>query len=139
MRFQDWPNRLTAVIEEYKTIPFVWGESDCMQFAIKAAARLVDYDLVLSFAEANNYSTENEANQQLTEYFGGTYDGVFDSVFPSCYTRAFARRGDVCIVDYNGSTVCGIIDSSGRFAVCKGINGLFFVPIKYVTKVWGVD
>ena len=139
MRKQDWEQQLNAGIEAAKGTPFIWGQSDCINFAFGCAANMVDYDLMAKASAFRNYTTEAEAYQVLTDNFDGSMAKAMDYFFEAHVNKTTARRGDIVIIDYNDIQLFGIMDLTGRFAACKSENGVLHVPIKYATNAWKVD
>ena len=140
MRKQEWPKELVDVLEEYKAVAFEWGVSDCLQFSIRCAARLVDYDLVTKMNADGRYSTEAQAYEFLASLYGGDMGNIFDGFFNRHITTSFAGRGDIGIAELNGEKICGVVDSSGRWLACKGLNsGVYFLPLKLLVAAWRVE
>lgn len=54
-------------VQEQAALPFVWGSTDCMQFAAGVIERLTGIDLRAKFPA---YSTEREAHRLLAEAGG---------------------------------------------------------------------
>lgn len=139
MRKQDWPMILSEQIEAYKGLPFVWGVSDCLQFAGRVAGAMLDYD-PHEKAEAHLYAYDSEAGaaKMIAKKFKGDMGNVFGKVFPEI-APALAGRGDIVIVDVDGRDTCGIVDSSGRRVACKAKEGVLFAPISKITRAWRVE
>lgn len=139
MRKQNWPMILTEKIEQFKTHPFVWGETDCLHFACRVASAMLDYDLYET-AKASSflYDTEEGAALMLEEHFNKDMGNVFSSLFDEVSPK-LAQRGDVAICEFNGKEICGVIDSSGRSVACKSKDGILFLPISRVARAWRVE
>lgn len=139
MRKENWPQLLDDVINEYKEIPFEWGISDCLQFSMTAAQRLIDRDITTQFSARNDYSTEQGGADRLAEFFGGSYENIFDEVFIQTGSNKLAKRGDVVLILLEDREICAIVDGSGRYAVCKTLDGVIFIPLRMAVKVWRVE
>lgn len=139
MRKENWPMLLNEKIEEFKSTPFIWGESDCLHFACRAAASMLDYDLYEK-AEASTfiYDTEEGAALMLEEHFEKDMANVFSSLFDSVPVK-LAQRGDIAICDFQGKLICGIFDTSGRTIACKSMEGVLFLPASKAVKAWRVE
>lgn len=139
MRKQNWPIILNEKIEEAKAAPFVWGVCDCLQFAGNVAAAMLDYDPHAK-AEADLYKYDSEigAYKMLAKHFDSKMGNVFGKVFEEI-SPAFAGRGDLAIVMFEGREVCGVVDSSGRHVACKALEGILFMPIKSAIAAWRVE
>jgi len=134
MRKENWPSILVAAIDEQKSEKFEWGKSDCLQFASRVAAQLIDHDIL---SEADNRYTDETGAYALLSEMGG-YDGVFGKYFKQREAPRFACRGDIVTVSFNDQNICGIVDASGRMVACKGERGVFYLPFKYITRAWEV-
>lgn len=137
MRKQNWNAILTDKIEEYKSIPFVWGVSDCLQFSGQVAAAMLDYDPYEKVG-SYHYDSEEAAGQMLQDHFDGDMGNVFSTAFEEIRPR-MAGRGDIAIVEFKDTEICGVIDSSGRLVACKSVDGLLFVPMIYIQRAWRVE
>ena len=138
MRIEGWQKELKEGIEEYKEIPFEWGRSDCIQFAGRVAARLLDYDLLTVANADDRYSTEEEAESIIINEYGGNIEAVLDELFTRRENEKYAQAGDLVSFEMGGKTAIGIIDNSGRYIAAKTIGGLVFLPFKSIKTAWEV-
>lgn len=117
-----------AMIEDYKTRPFEWGEADCCLFVADALAALYGKDYAAPFR--GKYTTEKGAYKLLKKYDGieGYLDGLFERV-----PVAFAQRGDIIKV---GDTAFSVGIVSGREAYFMDVNGVKNIPTSKGVIAW---
>lgn len=139
MRKENWPKYLEQTINEWKEKPFVWGKTDCLQFAVHCAASILDYDLFLKDNPYDRYSTQEESDEILLREYGGSVSGVFGSLFKKRQYNKEAQRGDIVICDWQDNTLCGVIDLSGHRVAVKSENGILYIPVRYVVSAWSVE
>lgn len=130
MRLENWPKKLNEIIETARNKPFCWGENDCSLFV----ADCVDAITGSSHAKQyrGKYKTAKGAAGLLKKY--GGIEGLVDSKFDPM-PRSFARRGDIALLNLEGSPI-GIVDVNRIIAV--GEKGLMFLPMNKTIKVWRV-
>jgi len=134
----DLDARLAALLAEWAARPFVWGQTDCCQFARAAAWRL--HGLVI---DSPAYINERHALRVFREM--GGFPGLLKSagLRPRRHTMA-ARRGDFAIVRQPfdnpgrpGLWPQGIALVTGLQAHQPGALGLVAVPRVAWLDVWG--
>lgn len=89
VRLVDWEPRLAAVVEAYRTVPFRWGDGDCVAFAVAAIAAVTGQDLR---DEVPAYWTPRRAHELVQQQ-----DMVarVSAVLGPPVHRATLRRGDL--------------------------------------------
>lgn len=130
-RLEDWPQRLSAFLEERRKMPFQWGVNDCLTFLAKGAEAMTGKDYYEIYS---GYSTEEEAMERL-EAHGGIVNIISTYVGPGTKQVLTGRRGDVAIVRYP-ELMAGIIDDSGRYVALVSKDGLVRCPLEKALRVW---
>ena len=134
----DLDARLAALLAEWSTRPFAWGQTDCCQFARAAAWRL--HGLVV---DSPAYINERQALRVFRDL--GAFHGLLKStgLRPLRHHMA-ARRGDFAIVrmpfenpDRPGLFPQGIALVTGLQAHMPGALGLVALPRAAWVEVWG--
>jgi hypothetical protein len=132
-RKKDWPERLVAFIEAAEAQPFVWGKTDCMQFALGAVEAMTGEN---PYPKATGYGTRAGAMRCLKCHgFASVVEALaakFEMVAP-----AMARRGDLGIVMEEESPAAAVCD--GLFFVGKTPRGNIRVPRSLVIQAFRVD
>jgi hypothetical protein len=140
VRLADWEIRLTQEFERSRRSIFQWGTFDCAIHAANCINAITGTDLAASLR--GTYATEAQANQVLATY-GGTIEGLAvhfagDSAMDQAAPQ-FARRGDMVLV-HNGDPgrALGIVDLTGRFALCAAVAGIARMPMRRWLRAWRV-
>lgn len=87
---------IVEYVQEQAALPFVWGSTDCMQFAAGAIERLTGIDLRAKFPA---YSTEREAVRMLVEA-GGVEAFVARELGPMRRDLLNCSAGDVVLTAF---------------------------------------
>ena len=133
MRFQNWPERLHALLVESQNKPFTWGEHDCCAFAAKAVLEITGVDHFSAFS--GTYSTAIEAARVLRK--NGGIRGIATSAMGSPIPAQTASRGDVVLVntpDY-GDTLAVCI---GDRCAAPGNHTICYMPMSSAHVAWRV-
>ena len=134
-RRPDWPERLAEVVAAAMGRHFAWGEHDCALFACDCAAAMTGEDPGLSFR--GRYKTARGAAGAIMRY--GKVRGIEELALRTLgapIEPAFARRGDVVLVDTDLGPALGVVTAAG--AAFPGPDGLTFLPITEALKAWRV-
>lgn len=134
-RPQDWPERLGALVEERRNVPFAWGTQDCVLFAADAALAVVDADPMAEFR--GQYDTEAGAEELMA---GRTFEATVAELMerfgaPEC-PPGFAQRGDWALVSIGNQEMAGVV--IGTTIAVPNANGLSFVPVGRATRAWAI-
>lgn len=129
-RYQDWPERLAAFIEERRYVPFAWGTNDCCMFAADALLAITGVD----FADGlRTYTTELGA-ARIIKGAGGM----------SCLVKGldlkpvgFANRGDLVLCHTENGETFGICTGDGLWCGA-GRDAIAFRSMKEAFLAWGV-
>jgi hypothetical protein len=133
-RRSDWPERLAALVEARRHVPFTWGAHDCAMFAADAVLAQTDRDFLARWRGA--YATEDQG-EAITGGAFGTFMAAALAAFGAaeCPT-GLAQRGDVALVRYGNTQSLGVV-LGGSVAV-PGLSRLSFLPAGTIERVWVV-
>ncbi|ATA23545.1 hypothetical protein BIY26_09550 [Brenneria goodwinii] len=132
MRRYDWQKQLIDVIRAAEKRPFSWGKNDCLLFAADCVAAMCGQDFAAQYR--GTYDNEVGAKKVLLKTHG-----TLEKAIGSCLTEVpvkQAQRGDVAIINNNGSRCAGIVWIGGVFAM--GINGVVLMRERPLS-VWRVE
>lgn len=136
-RHQNWVERLNTFLEKSRNKTFRRGHHDCALFAGKAIAAMTGENFTKEYI--GQYKNKEQAFELLKER--GCKDLIAVAVkhlgeaLPS---PAYAGRGDVVAVKYQGEMALAIVDLSGRLATTTGKNGLEYYKHQFWLKAWRV-
>ncbi|WP_245482597.1 hypothetical protein [Mesorhizobium sp. M7A.F.Ca.ET.027.03.2.1] len=133
IRLPDWDRRLARLVNHHKSMPGVWGVSDCLLTVADAIEAMTGTDPAADIR--GRYKSEAGAARILRKRGFDDVEMALASLFPMV-GRLMAQRGDVGVVGRNGMLCAGFITDLG-FAV-KTEAGLSFVSqmtIKSAFKV----
>ena len=95
MRPEGWEDRLLEEIERHRQLPFEYGTSDCLTFAVDCANAITIGNVM---ANQRNYSTQAGAFKALKnagfDNVGDALASEFEEIPP-----AFAGRGDLGVIE----------------------------------------
>jgi hypothetical protein len=127
-RFQDWPKRLDAAIEDARKKSFAWGGHDCALFAADVVKAITGEDFAAPWR--GRYESAVQAMRRLRPH--GGLPGLVTQLLGEPVKPEQARRGDVVL-------------KSGALGIClgakcafTGLDGLVFVTLKECELVWHV-
>lgn len=142
-RFEDWPERLAAFIEERRAMPFAWGSNDCALFAADAVCAITGVD----FGEPFRGRYDDEASLRLHGMHGANAHLAAGDVSRAIrdmatawldgeIAPALARRGDVVLIDHAGGESLAVC--VGEKAAAPGRRGVIMVPRSAWLSAWRV-
>jgi hypothetical protein len=132
MRYQDWPSRLFAAIEDKKTAPFAWGVNDCCLFAADIVLAITGNDYAAEYR--GQYDSQLTAAQALRDLGEGDLLSTIDSKF-SRIPLLQARRGDLVALQTAEGPALGICAGTCYFV---GPAGMFQYPLSGCVTAWRV-
>lgn len=130
-RFNDWENRLNAVIKKHQALPSQYGVSDCYLIADDAVEAVTGERMFPDI----EYSNEIGAAKELRRHGFITVQDAFASKFEEI-APSLAHRGDVGIIEHDGE-ICGGFFSSIGF-VARDATKLVFLPVSKVKTAFKV-
>lgn len=133
-RLQDWPERLAALVEARRTMPFAWGSHDCALFAADAIAAVTGEDPATAF---RGYASEEEAEGVLGEI---GLEGMVAAALAAfgcgaCHT-GLVQRGDVALAMIGNQPTMAVV--LGEVVAAPGPDGLAFRPLDCIQRAWSV-
>lgn len=133
-RLPDWPERLAAYIAANRPLPFAWGTHDCALFAAGAVQAVTGCN-VLPAAWADRASAAH-----LLRRLHGLVPAV-DAALPRLVTPAWARRGDVVLVQQpvaqrGRARWLAVVDGAHWWA--PSATGLHRGDMAQAVSAWGV-
>lgn len=135
-RVEQWPRELSAFLRERSSMPFVWGQNDCLMYPADLVLRLTGVDPAVKWR--GKYSTEAEA-KELLKIHGGV-DGIITEGlgFRGDRNVKTGGRGDIVMVKTKWGITGGVIDDTGaRFAVPVATDGnTVRMPLDLAWRVW---
>lgn len=135
MRFEDWPDRLAAVIAKHDALPFEWGTSDCAKLPIDVVEALTG-SLPESFRA--DYHDSASARTALRERGVNNIAELFAASLTEI-PPAFAGRGDIGIADYPGAIIGGGVVVVGLDLIGKGYDGTVRLPRSALSRAFRVE
>jgi hypothetical protein len=136
-RRSDWQFRLAEHHRQTFNRSFEWGEFDCAMAVCDAVKAMTGED------PAPGYRGTYHSLAAALKICGGDLGNFAGGIAKAHGFRevppAFGRRGDVVLVD-NGepSHALGIVDLSGRFALCACEKGTVRLPMTRWLRAWQV-
>lgn len=133
-RLPDWPERLAALVEARRGVPFAWGVMDCGIFAADGALAVTGRDFLARWR--GTYATEDQAEAITGGAFETFMDAALRGIGAADCPVGLLQRGDVALVRY-GNTRSLAVCLGGAVAV-PGLNGLAFLSARHIERVWAV-
>lgn len=133
-RLDDWPNQLQAAINRFDGVPWVWGETDCWQFAAAAIAAVTGADFIGTYA--GQYRSRLSA---LARVRGRGHRSFTDAAVAELarigaeqVPPQFARVGDI------GITICETmcVRTAAGF-IARGADGRMYVAAN-IQSAWRI-
>lgn len=140
-RFEDWPSRLAAFVDESKTKPFAYGTWDCCIAVCDAIQVMTGKDPGALFR--GQYSTALGATREMLEISGGGVERTAVVIAASFDMPEIpvlrAGRGDVVLVPVDEGDALGFVYLTGvSIAVAAQPKGLLYVPLCFGRRAWKV-
>lgn len=137
-RHSDWPERLAAVLEQWRWQTFIWGERDCAHFALACLQAVSARDW--SVLVLPRYSSGRGARRALARLGVADVVALADLVLGPRCPAAGLGRGDLVALAGNGGAALG-----SALGVCvddrvaaMATAGLTFRPRKEILTGWRV-
>lgn len=143
-RFQDWPARLEAYLDAARQMPFEWGRTDCLHFALGVVHALTGRDVVAELGGPGAYADGAGAQALCLSRFDGVAARLVDAVLPRA--ARCAGRGNVVLFRVPATLVLscrfleafGVLDGTGRRIAARTDTGVRFLPLPLARAVWTV-
>lgn len=131
MRVLNWPQKLDAKVEEWRSRAFAWGTADCCQFAAEVVEAITGDDKRSLFPA---YADEAAARAIIAA--NGGLSGLASAALGASKHPSRAMRGDVVLLDRGEGELIGIC--IGSRIVAPGLQGLEFAPMSCALAAWSV-
>lgn len=131
MRRQDWPERLAEFNVARRRMPFAWGGNDCVTMAADWIEQATGTDPI---ADIRGWTDALSAGRTI-EALGGL-EAAITARLGEPIPPAFARRGDVVLLDIAGRETVGVV--YGTHAMGPGEEGAVMVPMSVALAAWRV-
>jgi len=145
-RTEGWEARLARLIERAPSIPFAWGTRDCCLWAADGVEALTARDPAASWR--GNYDNEEGALRVLravlgagvhpSRYIEAMAERIASEIGATESIEAFARRGDIALLDGPMGRALGVVDLNGRHIVGVTQAGVARVPLAAGLRHWSV-
>jgi len=132
LRYQNWPERLSEIIERRLQKCFEWGEHDCCLFAADVVAALTGVDFGAELR--GTYSTALEAARILKER--GGVRGIASAALGAEIPPLMAQRGDIIMYRSANGEALGVC--VGAQFVAAGTNALLRGGMDEALAAWRV-
>lgn len=124
-RLPDWHSRIFALIADYQSLPFQWGQNDCAIWAGRVIEAVTGEDFYSAFV--GKYSTKIGGFRVFKKATGHKshihyIQANFTAVQPS-----FAQVGDLGLVATDDGQAVALI--AGEFLIAVGEHGLERLPL----------
>lgn len=133
-RLPDWPERLAALVEARRHMPFSWGNHDCGSFAADAIRACTGEDPMPELRGL--YADEAGAEAMLARQGGllMTIEMVQARRGAAECPRDFAQRGDTAFARVGNEDLMTVV--LGDRLAAPGPDGLVFVPLRAARRIW---
>ncbi len=133
-RRDDWPERLSELVEARRYESFAWGAHDCALFAADAVALVTGSDPAKPWR--GRYLTETEAEALIAGDLGELAAGALGAIGAVACEPVFAQRGDVALVQVGNMRCLGVV--LGDHVAVPGPDALAFVPRRSALRAWAI-
>jgi len=138
-RYEDWPERLFAVVETSRSRAFAWGSHDCALFACDCVLAITGTDPAAWFR--GRYRAKRKGYALLKRFAGGgglsaTWEKIAAAHGYAEIAPAFAGRGDIVLLDTVMGEALGV--SLGLTIAAAGPEGLEFLPLAVARRGWRI-
>lgn len=141
-RKEDWPELLHEYIDANISTPFAYGVHDCCLFVADAVQAMTDVDLAADYR--GKYTDAKSALQIIKDITGGsTVEDVIVHAaaqfgLSECPSVLFAQRGDIVLLDHDGTLALGVVYLDGAHALFVSDSGLHKLPVRQCKRAWEV-
>lgn len=134
-RLVDWPERLAALVEARRHLPFAWGAHDCCTWMADAVVAVTGRDPAAPWR--GQYTTEAEAMAMLgaSGLEAVVAARMVEFGAPECPVRA-VQRGDAVLAVLRNEPLLGV--ALGPRIAVPGIDRLQWLPLSAGVRAWAV-
>jgi hypothetical protein len=130
-RSRTWDTReLHNFFVSRASTPYAWGTHDCALFCADGIQAMTGVDIAADFR--NTYTDEASALASIAKVTG-IANGTVEDAAAYCATKhgltewknpLYAQRGDLVIVEHDGTVSAGLVHLTGRHVAVAGEKGL---------------
>lgn len=143
-RKQQWDtSHFNQFLIDHANKPFEWGNHDCALFAANAVEAITGVDIASEFRD--KYTTQLGALRAISKITNGSTvvdavahcankHGLVEHTYP-----LMAKRGDLVIIDNEGTLIAGVVHLNGRHVISVSETGLVRLPITNIVRAWSLD
>lgn len=131
VRQEGWELRLSNYLNAVRNKQFIWGENDCVLFAVKAAEKITYEN---HYSQYLGYTDEIGAKAIIDEA-GGLENLISRHFGPSHRNILLAKRGDLAMLKMPHKTI-GIVDDSGKYVCGVSEDGYARIPLNKAWCIW---
>lgn len=142
-KVEQWQTRAyRQFLDERRTTPYQWSVNDCATFAAAGILAQTGTDIAADFR--GKYTDEAGAYAAIKEVCGGSTVGDAAAYCAQKHGMKelehplMAQRGDLVIVENDGSLIAGLVHLNGRDIAVVGEKGMVRLPITSVRRAWRV-
>lgn len=131
-RLPDWESRLSELVAERLSEPFVWGVNDCVLFAADCVLAMTGHDPVADVRGL--WGSQGQARRVITR-LGGLQAGV-EALGLKAISPLYAQRGDLVLHRRDGADAMAIC--LGPHLAGPSDSGLLFFGLECGVQAWRV-
>jgi hypothetical protein len=134
-RREGWPERLAAMVEAARDVPFAWGSHDCCTWAARWVEAERGVSILAPFVYARGeWASALEAARIMQD--AGGLGAIVTAELGVAMPAARAMRGDVVRVEIEGRESLAVV--VGDMAAAPGLEGIAFAPMGRWLEGWAV-
>ena len=134
-RRPDWPERLAALVEARRDMPFAWGSQDCCSFAADAVEAMTGRDWLAP--HRGQYQDAAGAEAIIgPDGLEALVAGLLADFGARDCPPGFVQRGDLALVLSGNDLTLGVV--LGETIAAPGLRRLAFVPRSAIRRGWSV-
>lgn len=134
-KIPSWAERLTFYVMENQFKPYVWGQHDCVLFAMNGIWVTTGVDPIPEY-RVSLWKSEAEARAML-EAEGGLITAMDKRFKRRPNTQTFWRGDPVLVYDKDGLPSLALC--TGRSCAAPGEEEVLYMPMKDAVIVWAVN
>jgi hypothetical protein len=140
-RYPDWAARLDAFLRENAKRKFRYGKWDCGLFSAGAIQAMTGTDPAADFR--GSYVSAQEVKSVIWKFCHSHSVAVLASAVAARFDMpevkpAYARRGDLVLIQRPRDFSLGIVSLDGRSVTVVGSKGLVCVPLGLGKRGWKI-
>lgn len=138
-RVENWKTKLTALINDQRDLPFMWGTHDCFNWAADGILTITGHDIIP--IPRGSYTTPIGAAKQLLKVLKCHQPKEFMNNNFRHDHIAFARPGDIVYKNSNENgfnAAMGICYGQKSFFIFESDLGLFPIETLDLDGCWNI-